>query len=242
VAEDNKKRGYPKIAKGSWFGLRDKFKQRIPSDVSPSYIATALNMTTESAKANVIAPLRTLGLVDDNNKPTDLALHWRDDDTYAEVCATIIKSTYPSELHDLFHTPNADPKRVAAWFARQGGVGEVAATMYARTYLMLLEADLEKAKETIPTKAKSASKSSPAHAKVVPPKPARSPALAAANGTAGDAPQQQQQQQPQAGERGNAFSPKLHIDVQIHISPDSSPEQIDKIFESMARHLKDFRS
>lgn len=32
-------------------------------------------------------------------------------------------------------------------------------------------------------------------------------------------------------------SPSLHIDIQVHISPDSSPEQIDKIFESMAKHL-----
>ena len=34
--------------------------------------------------------------------------------------------------------------------------------------------------------------------------------------------------------------PSLHFDIQIHISPDASPEQIDKVFESMARHLKDF--
>lgn len=34
-----------------------------------------------------------------------------------------------------------------------------------------------------------------------------------------------------------ASSPSLHIDIQVHISPDSSPEQIDKIFESMANHL-----
>ncbi len=32
-------------------------------------------------------------------------------------------------------------------------------------------------------------------------------------------------------------SPEVHIDIQIHISPESTPEQIDKIFESMARHL-----
>jgi len=29
----------------------------------------------------------------------------------------------------------------------------------------------------------------------------------------------------------------MHIDIQIHISPQSSPEQIDAIFASMARHL-----
>ncbi len=32
-------------------------------------------------------------------------------------------------------------------------------------------------------------------------------------------------------------SPSLHIDVQIHISPDATPEQIDKIFESMGKHI-----
>jgi hypothetical protein len=31
--------------------------------------------------------------------------------------------------------------------------------------------------------------------------------------------------------------PEVHIDIQIHISPESSSEQIDKIFESMAKHL-----
>ena len=31
--------------------------------------------------------------------------------------------------------------------------------------------------------------------------------------------------------------PSLHIDIQIHISPEASTEQIEKIFESMAKHL-----
>lgn len=31
--------------------------------------------------------------------------------------------------------------------------------------------------------------------------------------------------------------PEVHIDIQIHISPESTAEQIDKIFESMAKHL-----
>ena len=35
----------------------------------------------------------------------------------------------------------------------------------------------------------------------------------------------------------SSLSPSLHIDIQVHISPDASPEQIDKIFESMAKHL-----
>jgi hypothetical protein len=31
--------------------------------------------------------------------------------------------------------------------------------------------------------------------------------------------------------------PEVHIDIQIHISPESNAQQIDKIFESMAKHL-----
>jgi len=31
--------------------------------------------------------------------------------------------------------------------------------------------------------------------------------------------------------------PSVHIDLQIHISPEATPEQIDHIFESISRHL-----
>lgn len=35
-----------------------------------------------------------------------------------------------------------------------------------------------------------------------------------------------------------AFTPNLHINIQIHISADSSLDQIDQIFKSMAKHFK----
>lgn len=34
-----------------------------------------------------------------------------------------------------------------------------------------------------------------------------------------------------------AEGPSLHIDIQIHISPESIKEQIDHVFESMSKHL-----
>ena len=33
------------------------------------------------------------------------------------------------------------------------------------------------------------------------------------------------------------FSPELNINIQIHISSDAEPKQIDKIFENMAKYL-----
>jgi site-specific recombinase XerD len=33
------------------------------------------------------------------------------------------------------------------------------------------------------------------------------------------------------------WRPSVHIDLQIHISPEATPEQIDQIFDSISRHL-----
>jgi hypothetical protein len=43
-------------------------------------------------------------------------------------------------------------------------------------------------------------------------------------------------QRPITDVRSGAL-PGLHIDVQIHISPEAAPDQIDQIFASMAKHL-----
>lgn len=46
--------------------------------------------------------------------------------------------------------------------------------------------------------------------------------------------------QPAAHAQHNSpanHSPSVHIDIQIHISPEASGDQIDQIFKSMAKHL-----
>lgn len=233
---EEKKKGYPKIPRNNWFLLREKFKQRAPEKVSPSYIASALNMSEASASANIIPPLRTFGLIDDDGRPTDLAYDWRDDSKYAEVCRTIFENVYPQELRDIFHDPTSiNLAAIAGWFARQTKSGEAAAKKAAAAYVMLLEADLTKAKEqngkkatnatSKPPKASAKASSSVKVAKAVAPPPEATKPAAEHAGSGDDS----------GARRG--FSPKLHVDIQIHISPDSSPEQIDKIFESMAKHL-----
>ena len=36
---------------------------------------------------------------------------------------------------------------------------------------------------------------------------------------------------------GTTPTPSIHIDIQIHISPEASTDQIDQVFKSMAKHL-----
>ena len=46
------------------------------------------------------------------------------------------------------------------------------------------------------------------------------------------------QAQPAAKHQaGITTGPSVHIDIQVHIAPESSPEQIEQIFKSMAKHL-----
>lgn len=233
----DEKKSYPKIPRNNWFLLRDKFKQRTPEKVSPSYVATALGMSEASASANIIPPLRTFALIDDDGKPTDLAFDWRDDEKYPEVCKTILERVYPQELRDIFHNPaDINVKGIESWFARQTKSGEAAAKKSAAAYVMLLEADLSKAKAT--KDPKSSKQNSGVEKKTV--KQPAQKAAASASLAAKKAERQETPTTPDAtpGTGGKpTFSPKLHVDIQIHISPDSSPEQIDKIFESMAKHL-----
>jgi len=229
---EEKKKGYPKIAQANWFGLRDKLKQRVPNEISASYVASAMGMAESSARANVVTPLKLLGIIGAESKPTDLAYDWRDDSKYPEVCEKILETIYPQELQDLFHTSDVELSDVASWFMRDAKVGEPAAKMFATTYIMLLQKEPEAAKKITKSKVnkpkvekatKTASSKKKAPEKSVNPAPTELLNVS-------------------KNSDSSSFSPRLHIDVQVHISPESSPEQIDKIFESMSKHLRDFKS
>jgi len=71
---DGKRSSFPRVSERAWFQLREKFKQSIPSKVTPTYVTALLpSMTTKSAADNVIRPLRSLGLLDKDGKPTELS-------------------------------------------------------------------------------------------------------------------------------------------------------------------------
>lgn len=190
-------------------------------------------MTDGSARSNVISPLRELGLLDKDNKPTDLAARWRHDDDYAAVCHEIRQKTYPHELIEAFSEADATQKeQIKNWFMKVGQVGEAAARMYADTYLLLTQADLTKTdeKKTASVPRRSVATTPKLESK----RPAKVPAAPSSTDTSTGEPT------AETGTTVHRRLPAIHIDVQVHISPDTSPEQIDRIFESMAKHLGTF--
>jgi hypothetical protein len=223
---DEGRKGFPMMATTHWWSLRKKFRAAIPRDVTPTYLASALGMNANSARTNILPSLRQTGIVDKDGKPTDLAVRWRDDTQYSTVCEDIRKSTYPQELLDLAPDSSTSRGVIQSWFANHTGAGESGAQKMTAFYQMLLEADPAKQLET----------GSPTPAATRPPRNSKPTARL---GSRTPAKQDQVQEAPKHPTPPVKKAPELHINVQVHIAADASADQIDAIFASMAKHLKD---
>lgn len=213
---DQQKETYPVIPAKHWWTLRKRFQQSIPTTVTPGFVAMALGMKEQSAKANIIPSLVMMGIVDQEGKPTERATRWRDDVNYPEVCREIRSELYPQELLDAVPGPSVDRPAVERWFASRTGVGQTAAKRFAVVYELLTTAAIPERREARrkPTKRKPPMKREAETGVPVESATARAEA-SLFSGTV----------------------PSIHIDIQIHISPDAKPDQIDQIFASMAKHL-----
>lgn len=219
-------RSFPMLSKANWWKLRDKFKRTLPSAVTSTYLVSLLGLKDDrSAINNVIVPMRTLGLIDDAGIPTDLANKWRMDDTYEQACEEMLANVYPDELRELLPEKQIDEGIATNWFMKNG-VGEPTAKKMVRTFALLKEADLSKRIDNNAT-TNSSRKSGKQVKNVSSTSKKKSDSLGT---TSISAPKQPIGNTTQPG-------PDVHIDLQIHISPDSTPEQIEAIFSSMARHL-----
>jgi hypothetical protein len=215
------KRSFPMLPISHWWALRKKFKQSIPGVVTDGYLATVLTMEANSARANVLPYLKTLGIIDEEGKTGERAKLWRDDARYATVCKEILKETYPQELLDAVTDPTQREK-AENWFAHKTGAGSAAVGRMAVLYCLLLEADAskqpdEKSERTrTEKKVERKAETSVAAPGRVEPDVIRRPAISS----------------PQAPQ-----IPGININLEIHISADSTPDQIDAIFASMAKHI-----
>lgn len=210
---------YPMISEKNWWTIREKFKASLPAIATPNYVKTLLTLSSDSsANSNVITPMRRIGLLDEENKPTALANDWRLDNKYKEVCSSIIKNVYPTELLDLFPDSNVDRASARNWFMSQG-VGQGAADKMVALFMLLKSGEIKDKNIATPKK------SGKAVSKIAKP---QAPSKSKEDSEPSD---------PVVKPKPHGNRPNLHIDLQIHISPESTPEQIEAIFASMAKHL-----
>ena len=225
MAESN---SYPMLSVSNWWNIRKKFKQTIPGTVTASYLSSVLNMQERSATNNIMPYLRQIGIIDAEGKTGERAKLWRDDIDYPRACDEIRKEIYPQELLDIPCVTDEDRESIKRWFARTTGTGEKTVGKITAFYFLLCDKDPSKepaTKQGNSTKAKSTSRSSPKPVNVE---------------TEGEPKENIQNQQTDASNTHPACKPNIpaiNINLQIHISSDASPEQIDKIFESMSKHI-----
>jgi len=216
-----KKASYPMLPVAHWWQLREKFKQSIPGIVTDAYLAAALNTQPGSARVNILPYLKTIGLIDEEGKTQELARAWRDDAEYPEVCKKIKEMLYPDDLISAVADPSADREAVERWFSHNTGVGKSAAGRMTSFYILLSERDVSKRPEKKASK-KQVSRTRKGEPSVV---DKREPDTNLNEGSS----HQSAATQPNL--------PSVNINLEIHISADATPDQIDKIFESMAKHI-----
>jgi hypothetical protein len=219
---------YPMMPIKHWWAIRDKFKKSIPSAIAPSYIATAFNMSEDSARANVLPTLRAVGLLDDSwNVNNERAKAWRDDIMYKEVCATVVGELYPPEIIDLASDPSLGPSELARWFSNKTGAGTKAVQRMVSFFLLVMRPDLDAQTKENGTATRAVSK-------VV----TKERVTAAKRVGQADARSAAVKNTTKGSDMNNGGTLPVHINVQIHIAADASADQIDQIFASMAKHLK----
>jgi len=220
------KKSFPMLPIAHWWALRKKFMQSIPGVVTDNYLATVLNMGVDSARANVLPFLKTLGIIDEDGKTLERAKQWRDDESYSEVCKAILRDVYPEELLQAVPNPSEDRAPAERWFANHTGAGRSAVQRMAALYAVLVEADTSKQRD-------EERKSRPAKAA---PESTKSKAEGKKSDGARHVPAPIRQN---IGEptREPVQGPGININLEIHISADATPDQIDQIFASMAKHI-----
>jgi hypothetical protein len=133
---------------------------------------------------------------------------------------------YPQELLDLCSGNGFDRNAAKSLFLGKG-VGESAASNMTALFVLLKSGEVKEKKDRNQTVAKKTTQN---------PK-ATSGKSSSQTAKQQDVPQQSVGEQSVATNPATSNRPNLHIDLQIHISPESTPEQIDSIFASMAKHL-----
>lgn len=209
----------PQLPSIVWWKVRESFKKSIPKKVSSTYLSAILNLSEKSA-SKYLGSFVKLGLVDSDNSTTDLAAIWRDDETYSQACERILTDIYPEELLSVAPPPEPDLNQVANWIARHERLGAQAAQAKAVLYSLIASGNLPEAIETAPIR------------KVPATKRANQPKKK-------DSTSSEDASKPNhSTESKSDIDTRIQLNVQIHISADASNSQIEAIFSSMAKHLR----
>jgi len=163
----------------------------------------------------ILQVMKFIGFVDKSGKPERVWIDYRGKD-HKKVLAQALIQSYT----DLFHMyPDACARAnddLEHFFSTRSMVGKQVIQKTVSTFKTLCEqSDFSEVDSTPRTSSEPKQEKKPAGEKALPSVKAAEPVHL----------------------KTDMGMPEIHIDIQIHISADSSPEQIEQIFSSMAKHL-----
>lgn len=224
------KNSYPSMPVAHWWRLREQFRKTIPTTISTNYLASILDMSESSARTNILVPLKTVGLVDNDGKTNlEKANQFRNDELYPQFCKNLINTLYPTEMIEAFPDVTSDREKVKNWVMRHTSVGEAGASKIVAFYFLLLDGN--------PDNKPDSKKENPS--KTFPKPKQEKPSKAKSEAVLEENHEEKPKQHTPHGRKneGSDILPSLNINIQIHISPDATPDQIEQIFSSMSKHL-----
>lgn len=217
------RKAYPALPAHIYWALRQKFIQSYPGRVTRDYLKSALGVGDKVAM-NVHPPLKQLGLVDEDNKPTELAQKWRDDAQYGDATREILEAVYPQDLRDVSPPDNPDIAAATRWFLNETQSGASRARQLATFYVMLAKGD-------------ATDRSGARRRWTATPRATGKQRREDADVRTGDSQKASKSPAGQDGKNVTPPAPSLNLAVQVYIDKDMSAEQVDHVFASMAKHL-----
>jgi hypothetical protein len=179
----------------------------VPQKVSIQWLKTI--GFTSSNDSTLIGVLRQIGLVDASSIPTSIWTQYRGS-SYKKVLGRAIRDGYADLFAVYSDAQSRSTTELEHVFSTSSSAGKQVIGKTVSTFKALADsAEFDDAFEPVSLN----SEQTPLH------HPIGAAAL-----------------RPAVVGNGNT-SPSVHIDIQIHIAPEASTDQIDQIFKSMAKHL-----
>jgi hypothetical protein len=182
----------------------------IPQKVTVQWLKTI--GYTSSNDGTLIGVLRFIGLIDSNNVPTPKWTQFRGSN-HKSILGEAIREGY-SELFAVY--PDA-PKHTQADLDHVFSTSSTGGKQVISKTIATFKALADEAEFSDEPATELHSTAGPLHTPVAQ-RPNGAPAQITQSGL-------------------QSFGPALHIDIQIHISPEASATQIEQIFASMAKHV-----
>lgn len=214
---------FPQIPSTVWWGIRALLDKSPKTTFSEDVLGTELGVQPAAAR-QYISELRRVGILNEDNKATDLAGLWRLDESYLEAVEQLL-AIYPEGLRTVARS-SADRAKAVEWFKRQG-LGQGAAGNKAATYFLIMS----------PEPGASPPRTSTPRPSKAP--PAKASPVANKREKAGNAQITKDAKKSEQEIFSGLFP--VNLNLQIHISADATVEQIDAIFASMRKHLGNAR-